>query len=139
METTKAQTKKTHTDTHTSFFLGGKDSLVLRPPNLCATSWRSACRDGPRERQAGVGLSDAKDPLGEWCYVDPGLCPDEQAPELGGGDGFSSPVPCFLAELFRVAFVGFARKAKENRREEDKTPLMGNLDFAGIPFVFGVC
>ena len=27
--------------------------------------------------QAGVGLSDARDPMGAWCYVDPGLCDDE--------------------------------------------------------------
>ena len=26
--------------------------------------------------QAGVGLTDARDPLGAWCYVDPGLCAD---------------------------------------------------------------
>ena len=29
--------------------------------------------------QAGVGIADARDPLGAWCYVDPGLCDDEMA------------------------------------------------------------
>ena len=28
--------------------------------------------------QAGVGLTDAKDPRGAWCYVAPGQCPDEE-------------------------------------------------------------
>lgn len=32
--------------------------------------------------QAGVGLSDARDPRGPWCYVEPGLCGDEERSQV---------------------------------------------------------
>eukprot|EP00438_Fugacium_kawagutii_P010507 Skav232135 [mRNA] locus=scaffold1744:171169:176101:- [translate_table: standard] len=32
--------------------------------------------------QAGVGLTDAKDPRGPWCYVEPRLCPDAERSQV---------------------------------------------------------
>lgn len=31
---------------------------------------------------SGAGITDKKDPLGPWCYVDPGVCPDERPSEI---------------------------------------------------------
>lgn len=99
------------------FHLSENDGLFVREdgcPRRCrcqgvadAYSKGSQCSEISQDPtvQAGVGLTDAKDPRGAWCYVEPGQCSDEEQSMVFPQHFLSYKVCSYLVEVGSGATV----------------------------------